>query len=161
LLQAKVRTHLGQRGTVVGSSSFLAAWSRFGHRWFWPPPSHVHDGKVLTSTAKYVASRMLRAPLPWPNSTLLGGDAADSVTRLKEQPGKDLVVLGSGELVQTLARNNLVDEYVRLIHPLLLGSGRRPFDHTGARASLQFVDAKTSPSGVLIMTYRPTEQCAA
>jgi dihydrofolate reductase len=99
--------------------------------------------------------------LPWTNSTLLAGDAAESVSRLKEQEGEDLVVLGSGELVQTLVRNDLVDESLLLIHPLLLGSGRRLFDDIAARASLQLVDAKTSPSGVLVTTYRPAERAAA
>jgi dihydrofolate reductase len=73
---------------------------------------------------------------------------------------KDLVVLGSGELVQTLARNTLVDEYVFLIHPLVLGSGRRLFGDVGAPATLRLA-AKTSPSGVLITTYRPAERAAA
>jgi dihydrofolate reductase len=65
------------------------------------------------------------------------------------------VVLGSGELVQTLMRHGLVDEYVLLIHPLVLGSGRRLFFGTGAHAALRLVDAKASPSGVVIATYQP------
>jgi dihydrofolate reductase len=127
---------------------------------YWPSQADNPFTEVLSSTQKYVASRTLQEPLPWTNSTLLAGDVAESVSRLKEQEGKDLVVLGSGELVQTLVRNDLVDEYVLLIHPLLLGSGRRLFDDIAARASLQLVDAKTSPSGVLITTYRPAERAA-
>ena len=104
---------------------------------YWPSQTDNPFTEVLGNTTKYVASGTLREPLSWAKSTLLQGDAADSVIMLKERPGKDLVVLGSGELVQTLARNNLVDEYVLLIHPLLLGSGRRLFDNIGGRASLQ------------------------
>jgi dihydrofolate reductase len=88
------------------------------------------------------------------NSSLLAGEAAGAVAALKEQPGGDLVVLGSGELVQTLMRQGLVDEYVLLIHPLVLGSGRRLFADTGARAPMRLVDAKASPSGVVIATYQ-------
>jgi hypothetical protein len=94
-------------------------------------------------------------------ATEADGDAADSVARLKGQLAADLVVLGSGDLVQTLVRHALVDEYVLLIHPLVLGSGRRLFDDIGAAATLRLVDAKTSPSGVLITTYQPEERAAA
>jgi len=128
---------------------------------YWPSQADNPFSEVLTSTRKYVASRTLKEPLAWNNSRLLEGDAAESVARLKEQPGQDLVVLGSGELVQALMRRALVDEYVLLIHPLLLGSGLRLFDEIGGRASLQLVGAKTSPSGVLITTYRPAEGAAA
>ena len=78
---------------------------------------------MLDKAEKYVASTTLRAPLPWSNSTLLEGDAADAVAGLKRRPGKDLTVLGSGELVQSLRRRDLVDRYLLLIHPLVLGPG--------------------------------------
>src|SRR5712692_1962972 len=109
---------------------------------------------VLNNTQKYVASTTLEEPLPWSNSTLLKGDAAEAVARLKEELGKDLVILGSGELVQSLMRRNLVDEYVLLIHPLVLGSGRRLFADDGAFAALRLVDAQTTTTGVVIATYR-------
>jgi dihydrofolate reductase len=128
---------------------------------YWPSQTDNPFTEVLTNTRKYVASRTLQEPLPWDNSTLLEGDAAEAVTRLKEQPGKDLVVLGSGELVQSLMRQNLVDEYVLLIHPLVLGSGRRLLTDGGPLATLQLADAKTSPTGVLITTYRPAEPAPA
>ena len=80
---------------------------------------------MLNERQKYVASTTLEEPLSWRNSTLLEGDAMAAVATLKEQPGGDLVVLGSGELVESLMRADLVDEYVLLIHPLVLGSGRR------------------------------------
>ena len=110
--------------------------------------------EVLDNTQKYVASTTLAEPLPWKNSTLLAGDASDAVARLKKQPGKDVVVLGSGELVRSLMRRNLVDEYVLLIHPVVLGSGRRLFADDGAFAALRLVDAQTTSTGVVIATYR-------
>jgi dihydrofolate reductase len=79
------------------------------------------------------------------------------VARLKEELGKDLVILGSGELVQSLMRRNLVDEYVLLIHPLVLGSGRRLFADGGAFAALRLVGIKTTTTGVVIATYQLAE----
>jgi len=110
--------------------------------------------EVLNNTLKYVASTTLKEPLPWMNSKLLEGDATDAVSRLKQEPGKDMVVLGSGVLVESLMRSNLVDEYVLLVHPLVLGSGRRLFKE-GAAAPLRLVDSKTTTKGVVIATYQP------
>jgi dihydrofolate reductase len=113
---------------------------------------------MLNSAPKYVASRRLREPLPWPNSTLLNADVADAVARLRQQqPGRDLHVMGSGELIQTLMRHDLIDEYLLLIHPLVLGAGRRLFGDGGPPASLRLVDSTVSTTGVLIATYQPPE----
>ena len=126
----------------------------------WPNRTDNPFTAVLDNTQKYVASTTLEEPLSWSNSTLLKGDAAEAVARLKEEPGKDLVVLGSGELVQSLMRRNLVDEYVLLIHPLVLGSGRRLFTDGGAFAALRLVDTKTTTTGVVIATYQSIEPTA-
>ena len=120
---------------------------------FWPHQPDNPFTEVLDNSQKYVASTTLKEPLPWSNSTLLDGDAADAVAKLKQQ-GQDLLVLGSGELVQTLRRRNLVDEYVLLIHPLVLGSGRRLFPDGSSFAALRLVDAKTTTTGVVIATYQ-------
>src|SRR5713226_4102798 len=120
----------------------------------WPNRTDNPFTAVLDNAQKYVASTTLTEPLPWKNSTLLNGDVADAVARLKEPPGKDIVVLGSGELVRSLMRRNLVDDYVLLIHPLVLGSGRRLFADDGAFAALRLVDAQTTTTGVVIATYR-------
>jgi dihydrofolate reductase len=93
--------------------------------------------EALNNAPKYVASRTLREPLPWPNWTLLEGDAADAVAVLKQEPGDDVQIVGSGELVRSLMARDLIDEYVILIHPLVLGSGRRLFADGGAVASLR------------------------
>jgi dihydrofolate reductase len=76
------------------------------------------------------------------------------VAGLERQPGKDMVVLGSGELAQSLMRRNLVDQYVLLIHPLVLGTGRRLFPDGGAPATLRLLDTKTTTTGVVITTYQ-------
>jgi dihydrofolate reductase len=124
---------------------------------FWPKQRDNPFTPVLNERRKYVASRTLQEPLPWVNSTLLEGDAADAVARLKEEQDDDLAVLGSGELVQSLTRRNLVDQYLLTIHPLVLGSGRRLFTDGGAYASLRLVDAITTTTGVVIATYQPAE----
>ena len=115
--------------------------------------------EALNNAPKYVASRTLREPLPWPNSTLLEGNAADAVAVLKQEPGNDLQIMGSGELVQSLMARDLIDEYMLLIHPLVLGSGRRLFADGGAVASLRLVDgARTTSTGVVIATYQPVRE---
>jgi dihydrofolate reductase len=122
---------------------------------FWPNQKDNPFTDVLDNIQKYVASTTLEEPLPWGNSTLLEGDAAEAVARLKEEPGKDLVVLGSGSLIESLMRRNLIDEFVLAIHPLVLGTGRRLFTDGGAFAALQLVDTKTTTTGVIIATYQP------
>ena len=113
---------------------------------FWPHQSdEVPYAKVINEREKYVASRTLKAPLEWRNSTLLEGDAGDAVAALKEQRDADLGVLGSGNLIQTLMRRDLVDRWVILIHPLVLGAGRRLFPDGGAPASFGSPTARRRP----------------
>jgi len=127
---------------------------------FWPNQTNNPYTEILNNTQKYVASTTLEEPLSWSNSTLLSGDAAEAVAKLKQEPGKDLLILGSGELIQSLMRRTLVDEYVLLIHPLVLGSGRRLFPDGGAFAALRLVATSTTNNGVVIATYQPAEPTA-
>ena len=121
---------------------------------FWPHQTDNPFTDVLNNSQKYVASRTLEDPLPWQNSTLLQGDAGDALAELKQQPGPNALVLGSGDLLATLIRRNLIDEYTLLIHPLVLGSGRRMFpDDTFA--TLRLVDSVPTTTGVIIATYEP------
>src|SRR6266700_2336051 len=150
---------MAQAGNSMSSTGALLLGRRTYEDFyaFWPNQSNNPYTAVLNNTQKYVASTTLSEPLSWSNSTLLKGDAAEAVASLKEEPGKDLVVLGSGELVQSLMRRNLVDAYVLLIHPLVLGSGRRLFPDGGAVAALRLVDTKTTTTGVVIATYAATQ----
>jgi dihydrofolate reductase len=122
---------------------------------YWPHQKDNPFTEVLDNVQKYVASTTLSEPLPWKNSTLLEGDAADAVAGLKQQLGPDLGILGSGELIQSLRRRNLIDEYVLLIHPLVLGRGRRLFPDGASPAELRLVNSVTTTTGVIIATYRP------
>lgn len=123
---------------------------------FWPNQKGNPFTEILNNVQKYVASTTLKEPLPWSNSTLLKGDAAKTVHQLKTENDKDLLIFGSGVLVQSLMRANLIDEYVLLIHPLILGSGRRLFpDDRGTFASFNLRGTKTTRKGVVIATYEP------
>jgi len=107
----------------------------------------------LNAMPKYVASRTLEA-VEWNNSTLLSGDAAETVADLKEGPGGEIRVYGSGNLVQTLLANDLVDELVLWVFPVLLGEGKRLFGEGTRPAGLELAEARTSSTGVALHTYR-------
>ena len=121
----------------------------------WPTaPADDPFASHLNATQKYVASRTLQQ-LEWQNSQLLQGDAADAVARLKEQPGGDIVVLGSGDLVQTLAAHGLVDEFGLIVSPLVLGSGKRLFRDAELVRRLTLVSSESTPKGNLLLSYKP------
>jgi dihydrofolate reductase len=129
---------------------------------FWPKQT---DGNpftpMLNNMQKYVASRTLKEPLAWENSTLLKGDAVDAVAQLKREEGKDILVMGSGDLIQSLMRGNLVDDYILMIHPLVLGTGRKLFADGGPDVTLKFDRSKATSKGVVIATYHPAETTAS
>jgi dihydrofolate reductase len=108
---------------------------------------------ALNNAPKYVASQTLAEPLPWPNSTLLKGEGGDAVAVLKEQSPCDLFVMGSGALIETLMRRQLIDEYLLVIHPLVLGSGRKLFADGSRPTALRLVESKTTAKGVVVATY--------
>lgn len=139
---------------MAGTSLLLGRQTYENFYSYWPnAPQPNPFTEVLNNTQKYVASATLAEPLPWMNSTLLSGDAGDSVTNLKSEPGNDLVILGSGELVQSLMRRRLIDEFVLSIHPLVLGSGRRLFPDGIAPTTLRLVDSEPTATGVILATY--------
>jgi dihydrofolate reductase len=145
----------GMTGT---SGLLLGRWTYESFAAFWPhQPQPNPFTTVLDNSPKFVVSRTLNEPLPWKNSTLLRGEAAETVATLKRDSDKNLVVLGSGELVQTLLEHDLVDELLLFIHPLLLGTGRRLFGDDGAVTKLQLTETKPTTTGVIIATYRRRE----
>jgi dihydrofolate reductase len=124
---------------------------------YWPKQTGNPMTEMLNNMQKYVVSTKLKEPLPWVNSTLLKGDVPKAVTALKAQPddGSHVVVMGSGELTRTLMKHDLVDQYVLLIHPLVLGSGQRLFAEGNAFAALHLLSANTILTGVVVAIYRP------
>lgn len=121
---------------------------------YWPDAPDDAGGKPLNDATKYVASRS-RPSLGWANSVLIEGDAAEGVAALKRGEGPELQVHGSGELLQTLMRHNLVDEYRLWVFPVVLGSGRRLFADGAVPGGLRLVDSVVSTTGVIIGTYEP------
>jgi dihydrofolate reductase len=143
----------------------------FGRRTYeifanWWPKQGPDDplAPIFNKAPKYVVSSTLREPLLWQNSTLIpaDGDVPGEIRKLKEhdQDGKDIAVLGSGELVQTLIQHDLVDELNLLIHPLVLGEGKRLFRDGSPPARLRLVSSKPSTKGVLILRYEPAKEAA-
>jgi len=152
----EVMAGVAAQGMATGSALLLGRRTYEDFYGFWPnqpQPNPFTD--ILNRSPKYVASRTLSEPLAWENSTLLKGDAGESVAELKGSSEKDLVVLGSGDLIETLMRHDLIDEYTVLIHPLVLGTGRRLFDEDAPAATLRLVDSKITTTGVVIGMYRP------
>lgn len=142
---------MGQRGSIV-----LGRRTYEDFAGYWPKQEDNPYSETLNRAQKYVASTTLSEPLPWENSTLLEGDAVDELAALKEADEGNLTVIGSGELVRSLITRGLIDEYLLLIHPLVLGSGQRFFPD-GAVARLELVDSLTTTTGVVIATYRPAQ----
>ena len=148
------------KGKKMGEGMAKRGALLFGRRTYehffkvWPGRTDNPFTEVLDNTQKYVASTTLKEPLPWKNSTLLHGDAADAIAKLKKDDGPDLTILGSGQLVRSLMKKNLIDQFILLIHPLLLGQGRRMFGDDDTFAKLELVESLPTTKGVIIATYR-------
>jgi dihydrofolate reductase len=149
-------------GQAMGARMMQSGGLLFGRRTYedlltyWNSQTDSPFTHALNTTPKYVATTTLHEPLPWPNSILLAGNVAEAVAGLKGRAGKDLYVMGSGALIQSLMPRNLIDEYVLMIHPLVLGSGRRLFPDGSPPARLRLAGSLTTTTGVVIVTYQPT-----
>lgn len=123
----------------------------------WPTMEGTGEfGERMNGMPKYVASRTL-TEMEW-NATLIAGDVAEAVSGLKQQPGQNLLIYGSADLVDTLMRHNLIDEYRLMLHPVIVGKGKRLFKDGIATTTLKLADTKTTGTGVVILTYRPAEK---
>lgn len=125
---------------------------------FWPTaPADDPFTARMNNTPKYVVSTTLDT-VEWQNSTLIKGNIVEELTRLKQQPGKNIGITGSATLVRSLLRDNLLDELVLLVHPLIVGSGKRLFADGSDPIALNLVETKTTAAGVVILTYHPAKQ---
>ena len=124
---------------------------------YWPGVSSEEQSFAgyMNDTPKYVVSTTLEEPLGWNNSTLIKGNVAEEVARLKQQPGKNIGITGSATLVRSLLRDDLLDELGLMVHPVVVGSGKRLFEEGGAPKGLKLVDSKTFSTGVVYLTYQP------
>jgi dihydrofolate reductase len=121
---------------------------------FWPHASEEAGATTWNEATKYVASRSHRT-LEWSNSVPIEGDAAEGIAALKKEDGPELQVHGSGDLIQTLMRHNLVDRYRLWVFPVVVGSGKRLFSDGTIPSALRLVDTTVSTTGVVIGTYEP------
>jgi dihydrofolate reductase len=149
-----------QMGQVMGEATSRPFAMVLGRRTYdimaayWPDAPEEQGAKVFNEATKYVASRG-RPRLEWSNSVLLEGDAADAIAALKREDGPELQVHGSGNLIQTLLRHNLVDQYRLWVFPVVIGSGKRLFADGTTPAGLRLVDSKVSTTGVVMGTWEP------
>ena len=130
----------------VTFEGFAAAW----------PSMEETEGEFavrMNALPKYVASRSLNEPLQW-NGQLLKGEVVDEVAKLKQQPGQDLLIYGSSELVNALHPHGLIDEYTLMVFPVTLGIGKRLFREATDKTGLRLTDAKATGTGVALLTYR-------
>lgn len=124
---------------------------------FWPTaPKDEGFADRMNDLPKYVVSRTLDSP-SWRNSTVVRGDPVEAITKLKREPGGDIVLYGSGDLLNSLIGHDVIDEYRIMVFPVLLGSGKRLFKDASDTTHLELVDTRTFESGVTLLTYRPAD----
>ena len=127
---------------------------------FWPrqdPEENPVAGR-MNGVRKYVVSTTLEEPLGWDNSTLIKEDVAEEIAGLKRQTGGDISISGSGSLVRSLLKDGLIDELKLMIHPVVVGNGKRLFEEGGDQKGLKLVDSKTFSTGVVYLTYQPDRE---
>lgn len=152
--QDEVMGRILGKGMAEGPGRLLFGRRTYEHMYsYWPHQKDNPISDVLDNSQKFVVSTTLEDPLPWVNSTLLRDEAA--VAELKAREERDIVVLGSGDLLQSLMARDLIDEYLLMIHPVVLGSGRRMFRDGGPPSALTLADSVITTKGVVMATYQP------
>jgi dihydrofolate reductase len=155
-MEEAMATQLANQDTVLLGRVTYQEWAPY-----WPTAPHEPFASFINNTPKYVFSGTLDNVDDWQNSTLVKGDLAKAVNELKQQPGQDIGTAGSPSLVRALLKENLLDELVLLVHPVVAGRGKRLFSDDGDLQRLQLVEAKPTSSGAVILTYRPLEATEA
>jgi dihydrofolate reductase len=146
-------------GTQIADADTIVLGRRTYEEWAgsWPHRgSEVALADKINGTPKLVASTSLKS-VEWRNSTLIDGDVSETLRRLKSGPGGEIAVIGSGTLVQSLLRDGVLDELRLLVHPIVVGSGKRLFEGDIGRVPLKLVDSRTFKTGVLYLTYEPAD----
>ncbi len=122
---------------------------------YWPTATDEPFASFINSTPKYVFSTTLQSVEAWQNSTLVKGDLAQEIARLKQHPGKNIGTAGSPTLVRSLLEQGLLDELILLVHPVVAGSGKRLFKDGDSLKRLNLLAAKPTRTGTVILTYQP------
>jgi dihydrofolate reductase len=143
-------------GMTASDTLLLGRVTYEGLAAFWPnQPGGTPMVDYINSVPKHVVSRTLEEPLEWNNSTLIEGDIAEGIAELKRRPGKDITIIGSGALVRSLLGDGLLDELGLMVHPVILGGGKRLFEDESDEKALELLGSRTFESGVVYLTYRP------
>ena len=147
-------------GAAMAASDAMLMGRVLYEEWaaFWPKqdPDENPVAARMNGVRKYVVSTTLEEPLEWNNSTLIGDNVAEEILRLKEQQaGKDISISGSPTLVRSLLEDDLLDELRLMVHPIVVGSGKRLFEEGSDQKALELLDSKTFSTGVLYLTYQP------
>jgi dihydrofolate reductase len=150
---------MGQEiGAAMGQTDAMLMGRVLYEEWadYWPQqdPEENPIADHMNGVRKYVVSTTLEEPLGWNNSTLIGEIVAEEIADLKRQAGGDISISGSPTLVRSLLKDGLIDELRLMVHPVVVGSGKRLFEE-GDRIALELVDSKTFSTGVVYLTYRP------
>jgi dihydrofolate reductase len=124
---------------------------------YWPMPAALKDDPIvagkMNSILKYVFSKTLDK-VDWSNSLLINGEAVQELTRIKNEPGKDLLLFGSADLARTFTKNNLIDEYRLMVNPVVLGKGNPLFTENGSRLKFKLFDTKIFRNGNVLLSYQ-------
>jgi len=145
-----------EMGAMIGETDTILLGRVTYQEWadYWPTSTDEPFASFINNTPKYVVSTTLDN-VTWQNSTLLKGNLAEEIARLKAQPGKTITVTGSPTLVRSMLQQDLLDELTLTIHPVIVGKGKRLFEPAGDLKRLELVSHKTTRTGVAILTYRP------
>jgi len=141
--------HIATEDTILLGRVTYQEWAPY-----WPTSTDEPYASHINNTPKYVASKTLDR-VDWQNSTLIKGSLAEEINRLKQQSGQNIGVAGSPTLVRSLLREDLLDELMLMIHPIVVGRGKRLFDGWDGLKRLKLVHSQTTSTGVVIATYHP------
>ena len=146
---AAMQAHIDAEDTILLGRRTYEEWAPY-----WPTSKDEPYASHINNTPKYVFSTTLK-DVNWQNSTLVKEPLVDAVNRLKQQPGGNIGVSGSPTLVRSLLNENLLDELILMIHPVIAGRGKRLFPDSGALKRMRLVDSMITGSGVAFLTYHP------
>ena len=151
-MMAAMGSHIAAEDTILLGRVTYQEWLPY-----WPTSTDEPYASHINNTPKYVVSTTLDK-VEWKNATLIKGNLAEEITKLKQQPGKNIGVAGSPTLVQSLLQSDLLDELTLMVHPVVVGRGKRLFRDGGDLKRLKLVGTKTTSTGVVILTYQPAQK---
>ncbi len=151
-MMAAMNAHIAAEDTILLGRVTYQEWAPY-----WPASKDEPYASHINNAPKYIVSTTLDKVEwgQWDNAKLLKGTLAEEILKLKQQPGKNIGIAGSPTFVRSLLKNNLLDELTLMIHPVVVGKGKRLFKDEGDLKRLKLVNSKTSRTGVVFVTYQP------